>query len=71
VSRRERALWLWASAVIVLSVLVEAGLPRSCAPVLIAQLWFGITLGLIGLLFWPPGGPGAPPAVNVSSEVGS
>ncbi len=58
-NRRDRAFCLWASAAIVLSALIEMCVPGACEPALIAQFWFGITFGLIGLLFWPPSGPDA------------
>lgn len=65
-SRRERALWLAIGAGLMVSALVEMLLPRSPAPLLVAQLWMGATLTLIGLLFWPPGGPGSPPALTTT-----
>jgi hypothetical protein len=43
---RDRALCLWTSVAIVGSAVFEPCVPSACEPALIAQVWFGMTLGL-------------------------
>jgi hypothetical protein len=61
----KQALWRWASVVILVTAVIELAVPGACVPVLVAQLWFGLTIGglTIGGLstFWPP--PSGPDAV--------
>jgi hypothetical protein len=60
----ERAFWLWTSAAIIATAVVEAGLPGACVPALVAQVWLGVVIGVLAA-FWPP--PSGPDAVSTGS----
>jgi hypothetical protein len=55
----ERSFWRWTSVAIVVAALVELALPDACVPVLVAQFYFGLTIGVMSAFWPPPSGPDA------------
>jgi hypothetical protein len=55
----ERAFWRWISVAIVGAAVIELALPGACVPVLIAQFWFGLSIGVLSAFWPPPSGPDA------------
>ena len=55
----ERAFWRWTSVAIVVAALVELALPGACVPVLVAQFYLGLAIGLLAAFWPPPSGPDA------------
>jgi hypothetical protein len=53
----ERAFWRWTSVAIVVAAVIELAVPGACVPVLVAQFWFGLTLGVLSAFWPPPSGP--------------
>jgi hypothetical protein len=64
----DRVFWRWTSVAIVLSAVVELAVPGACMPVLVAQFWFGLTIGVLSA-FWPP--PSGPDAVLTAAKGGA
>ena len=58
----ERTFWRLTSLAMIGAAVVEMCLPRACAPVLVAQVWLGVVIGLLAA-FWPP--PSGPDALTV------
>ncbi|MGH7295666.1 MAG: hypothetical protein ACRELB_12060 [Polyangiaceae bacterium] len=55
----ERAFWLWTSLAIIGAALVELALPGASVPAVVAQVWFGVTIGILAAFWPPPSGPDA------------
>jgi hypothetical protein len=65
----ERAFWRWTSLAIVVAALIALALPGACVPVLVAQLWLGITVGVLSAFWPPPSGPDAAPSLEAKGGV--
>jgi hypothetical protein len=59
-----RAFCRWVSLAIIVTALVELALPGASVPVLVAQFWFGLTLGAVSAFWPPPSGPDAVPTLE-------
>jgi hypothetical protein len=55
----ERAFWRWASVAIVVAAILELAVPGACVPVLLAQFYLGLAIGVLAAFWPPPSGPDA------------
>jgi hypothetical protein len=60
----DRTFWRWTSVAIVGAALVELAVPGACVPALVAQFWFGLTIGIVSAFWPPPSGPDAVPTLK-------
>jgi hypothetical protein len=55
----ERAFWRWASVAILVAAVLELAVPGACVPVLVAQFYLGLAIGVLSAFWPPPSGPDA------------
>ncbi len=64
----ERTFWRWTSAAIVVASIVELAVPGACVPVLVAQFYLGLTIGVMSAFWPPPSGPDAVPTLEAKGR---